>query len=120
MHTDSCLGISPKYLIFRNAPKPIIDLCGISFLCANFETFTIFSAIALKTCTYPPNKRVRSSNEDIKTVEGEGEPCKLGRSSRFELECSWIKMLLKVLDVRREAKRFISASIKSKRIKGKR
>ena len=53
MH-NSCLGISPKYLIFRNAPKPIIDLCGISFLCANSETFTIFSAIVLKTCTYPP------------------------------------------------------------------
>ena len=42
MH-NSCLGISPKYLIFRNAPKPIIDLCGISFLCANFETFTILA-----------------------------------------------------------------------------
>ena len=25
MH-NSCLGISPKYLIFRNSPKPIIDL----------------------------------------------------------------------------------------------
>ena len=53
MH-NSCLGISPKYLIFRNALKPIIDLCGISFLCANFETFTILSAIVLKICTYPP------------------------------------------------------------------
>ena len=53
MH-NSCLGISPKYLIFQNAHKPIIDLCGISFLCANFETFTIFSAIVLKTCPYPP------------------------------------------------------------------
>ena len=53
MH-NSCLGISPKYLIFRNAPKLIIDLCGISFLCADFETFTIFSAIVLKSCTYPP------------------------------------------------------------------
>ena len=53
MH-NSCLGIFPKYLIFGNAPKPIIDLCGIIFLCANFETFTIFSAIVLKTCTYPP------------------------------------------------------------------
>ena len=51
MH-NSCLGISPKYLIFRNAPKPIIDLRGISFLCVNVETFTIFSAIVLKTCTY--------------------------------------------------------------------
>ena len=50
MH-NSCLGISPKYLIFRNAPKPIIGLCGISFLCAKFEIFTIFSAIVLKTCT---------------------------------------------------------------------
>ena len=46
MH-NSCLGISPKYLIFRNAPKPIIDLCGISFLCANFETFTTFCAVVL-------------------------------------------------------------------------
>ena len=53
MH-NSCLGISGKYLIFRNAPKPIIDLFGISVLCANFETFTIFSAIVLKTCTYLP------------------------------------------------------------------
>ena len=26
MH-NSCLGIPPKYLIFRNAPKSIIDLC---------------------------------------------------------------------------------------------
>ena len=58
MH-NSCLGISPKYLIFRNAPKPIIDLCGISFLCANFETFTIFSAIVLKTCTHPPYYRTK-------------------------------------------------------------
>ena len=40
MH-NSCLAISPKYLIFRNAPKCIIDLYGISFLCTNFETFTI-------------------------------------------------------------------------------
>ena len=56
MH-NSCLGISPKYLIFRNAPKPINDLCSISFLCANFETFTIFSSIVLKTCTYPPYYR---------------------------------------------------------------
>ena len=47
MH-NSCLGISPKYLIFRNTPKPIIDPYGISFLCTNFETFTIFSAIVLK------------------------------------------------------------------------
>ena len=52
MH-NSCLGISPKYLIFRNAPKPIIDPCGISFLYANFETFTIFRATVLKTCIYP-------------------------------------------------------------------
>ena len=51
MH-NSCLGISSKYLIFRNVPKPIIDLYGISFLCANFETFTIFSAIVLIDCTY--------------------------------------------------------------------
>ena len=51
MH-NSCLRISPKYLIFRNAPKPVIDLYGISFLCANFETFTIFSAIVMKTCAY--------------------------------------------------------------------
>ena len=50
---NSCLGISPKYLIFRNAPKPVIDLCGISFLCANFETFTIFSEIVLKTSIIP-------------------------------------------------------------------
>ena len=47
MH-NSCLGISPKYLIFRNAPKHIIDLCGISFFCANFETFNNFSAIYWK------------------------------------------------------------------------
>ena len=60
MH-NSCLGISPKYLTFRNAPKPIIDLCGISFLCASFETFTIFSAIALKTCTYLPYYYVNSN-----------------------------------------------------------
>ena len=53
MH-NSCLKIFTKYLTFRNALKPIIDLCSISFLCANFETFTIFSAIVLKTCTYPP------------------------------------------------------------------
>ena len=53
MH-NSCLGISPKYLIFRNAPKPVIDLYGISFLCNNFETFTIFSAIVLIDCTYLP------------------------------------------------------------------
>ena len=47
LYDNSCLGISPKFLIFQNAPKPIIDLCGISFLCANFETFTILSAIIL-------------------------------------------------------------------------
>ena len=62
MH-NSCLGISPKYLICRNAPKPIIDLFGISFLRANFETFTIFSAIVLKTCTYPPYYRVNMNND---------------------------------------------------------
>ena len=45
IRTIAVLGISPKYLIFRNAPDFIIDLCGISFLCTNFETFTIFSAI---------------------------------------------------------------------------
>ena len=53
MH-NSCLGISPKHFIFRNAPKPIIDQNGISFLCTNFETFTIFIAIVLIDCTYPP------------------------------------------------------------------
>ena len=50
---NSCLGISLKYLIFRNAPKPIVDLYNISFLCTNFETFIIFSAIVLIDCTYP-------------------------------------------------------------------
>ena len=53
MHS-SCLGRPPKHLIFRNAPKPIIDLYGISFLCTNFETFTIFSAVVLIDCPYPP------------------------------------------------------------------
>ena len=46
MH-NSCLGISPEYLIFRNAPKPIIDLYGISFFCTNFETLTISCVIVL-------------------------------------------------------------------------
>ena len=46
-------GNISKYLIFRNAHKPINDLCGVSFLCANFEIFIIFSEIILKTCTYP-------------------------------------------------------------------
>ena len=39
--------LSPKYVIFQNATNPIFDLSEISFLCANFETFTIFSAIVL-------------------------------------------------------------------------
>ena len=50
--------------------------------------------------------RLRFSNEDFKMVED----LLAWRSSRFELECSWINILLRVLDVRREAKRFISAS----------
>ena len=55
MH-NSCLGISPKYLMFRNAPDPtIIDLYGKSTLCTNFENFTIFSAIVLIDCTYSPD-----------------------------------------------------------------
>ena len=40
MH-NNYFGISPENLIFRNVPKPIIDLYDISFLCANFETSTI-------------------------------------------------------------------------------
>ena len=32
------------------------------------------------------------------------------RSSRFELECCWVEMLLKVWDVKRETKRFVFAS----------
>ena len=39
--------------------------------------------------------------------DGRGGPW---RWSRFEFECSWIEILLKVWDVRREAKRFVSAS----------
>ena len=50
---------------------------------------------------------VSFSNEDFKTVE---ESLAIWQSSRFELEYSWIKMLFKVLDVSREAKRFISES----------
>ena len=57
MH-NSCLGISPKHFIFRNAPKPIVDQNGISFLSTNFETFTIFNAIVLIDCTYPPYYKV--------------------------------------------------------------
>ena len=48
-------------------------------------------------------RRVSFSNEDFETVE---KALLAWQSSRFELECSWIKMLLQVLDVRREAKRF--------------
>ena len=51
--------------------------------------------------------RVSFSNEDFKVVENQEGPW---RSSRFELECSWIEILLKVWDVRSEAKRFVSAS----------
>ena len=50
---------------------------------------------------------VTFSNEDFKMVE-DGVPA--WRSLRFELECSWINMLLRVLDVRRKAKIYISAS----------
>ena len=39
-----------------------------------------------------------------------GQPLLAWQSSKFELECSWINMPLRVLDVRRKAKRFISAS----------
>ena len=53
MH-NSCLGIPSKYLVFRNSPKPIIDLYSVSFLSSNFETFTIFGAILLVDCTYIP------------------------------------------------------------------
>ena len=52
---NSCHGIFPKYLIFLNALNPIFDLYGISFLCTNSETFTIFSAIVLIDCTYQSN-----------------------------------------------------------------
>ena len=74
MH-NSCLGISPKYLIFRNAPKPIIDLCGISFLCANFETFTIFSAIALKLALISRTTTVISQRLTLpqQTIPGESK-----------------------------------------------
>ena len=37
--------------------------------------------------------------------DGTGGP---RRSSRFELECSWIEILLKVRDVRRKVKRSVS------------
>ena len=60
MH-NSCLGISPKCLIFRSAPKPIIDLYGINFLCTNFEIFTISSAIVLIDCIYPPYYCIHAS-----------------------------------------------------------
>ena len=69
MH-NSCLGISPKYFILRNASKPIIDLCGIGFLCANFETFTIFSASVLKTCTYPPYYELRQTINQTISAKG--------------------------------------------------
>ena len=46
-----CLGISPKRLILGNAPDPTIDLHAISFLCTNFETLTVFSAIVIVYCT---------------------------------------------------------------------
>ena len=49
------------------------------------------------------------SNEDFKTVE-EGVAGLAIVKLRFELVRSRIKMLLKVLDVRREAERFISVS----------
>ena len=48
----SCLEISPKYLIFQNAPDPIFDLYGINFLCTNSETFISFLTIVLIDCTY--------------------------------------------------------------------
>ena len=51
--------------------------------------------------------RVSFSNEDFKMVEDLGGPW---RSSRFELECSWIEILLKVWDARRYEKRFVSPS----------
>ena len=50
---------------------------------------------------------VSFSNEEFKTVEDLGGPW---QSSRFELECSWIEILLEVWDVRSEAKVFVSAS----------
>ena len=55
---------------------------------------------------------VTFSNEGFKMVEDSTANCALlaWRSSRFELECSWINMLLRVLDVRRKAKIYISAS----------
>ena len=57
------------------------------------------------------------SNEDFKMVE---DVLLAWRLSRFELECSWINMLLRVLDVRRKAKRYISASNLNELKKGKR
>ena len=47
-----CLEISPKYLIFQNAPDTIFDLYGINFLCTNSETFISFLTIVLIDCTY--------------------------------------------------------------------
>ena len=61
---------------------------------------------------------VSFSNEDFETAEDLGRPWRL---SRFEIKCSWIKILLRVWDVRREAKRFVSASnLNELKEKGKR
>ena len=67
---------------FRNAPKPNVDLYVISFICANFEAFTLFSAIFLHIrCTemesYPVLERASEMEDasmqicDMRHVIGE-------------------------------------------------
>ena len=81
-------------------PKPIIDLCGISFLCANFETFTIFSAIVLKTCTYPPYHE--SSAESLPgailvlPAEYSAGKCRLYAKLRFSRRFKNIGLMMKI------------------------
>ena len=41
----SYIGVRTKAENFRNVPEPNFDLYVISFICTNFEAFTIFSAI---------------------------------------------------------------------------
>ena len=39
------IGVQTKAENFRNDPKAILNLYGVSFICTNFEAFTTFSAI---------------------------------------------------------------------------
>ena len=49
------IEIKLKFGHFRNAPKAVLNLHAVSFICTKFGTFTIFSAITTKGSTYLPD-----------------------------------------------------------------